>query len=126
MGKKATNKSSSKTPVLMPRFRVVCGKNIALGPGKVELLGFLLETGSLNQAARRMNMSYMRAWMLVNQMNKCFREPVIIAERGGRTGGGMKVTETGRRAFALYRKIESTSRNATVASWRSFQRLLRA
>ena len=125
MAGKSENKSFPKKPLLMPRFRVVCGKNIALGPGKVELLGFLLETGSLNKAAQRMNMSYMRAWMLVNQMNKCFREPVVIAERGGRTGGGMKVTETGRRAFTLYRKIESTTRNSTAASWRSFQKLLR-
>jgi molybdate transport system regulatory protein len=110
----------------MPRFRVVCGKNIALGPGKVELLRFLVETGSLNQAARRMNMSYMRAWMLVNQMNKCFREPVAIAERGGKTGGGMKVTDTGRRALTLYRQFESRACRSTAASWRSFQKLLRA
>src|SRR6516225_658086 len=107
MAGKSARKSSPKKPGLMPRFRAVCGKNIALGPVKVELLGFLLQTSSLNKAARRMNMSYMRAWMLVNQMNKCFRKPVVIAERGGKTGGGMKVTETGRRAFTLYRKIES-------------------
>jgi molybdate transport system regulatory protein len=126
MAGKSANKSSHKKPLLMPRFRVVCGKNIALGPGKVELLGFLLETGSLNKAAQRMNMSYMRAWMLVNQMNKCFREPVVIAERGGKTGGGMKVTDTGRRALTLYRQFESTACRSTAASWRSFQKLLRA
>jgi molybdate transport system regulatory protein len=126
MAAKSENKSPHKKPLLIPRFRVACGKTIALGPGKVELLGFLLETGSLNKAAQRMNMSYMRAWMLVNQMNKCFREPVAVAVRGGRTGGGMKVTETGRRAFALYRKMESNARSSTAVSWRSFQKLLRA
>jgi molybdate transport system regulatory protein len=119
-------KSSVKTPLLMPRFRVVCGKNIALGPGKKELLELLLKTGSLNETARRLNMSYMRAWTLVNTMNKCFREPLVIAERGGKAGGGMKVTETGRRALALYQKIESKARSSTAASWRSFQKLLRA
>src|SRR5436190_16128909 len=119
-------KSSSKTPVLMPRFRVVCGKNIAFGPGKVELLELLVETGSLNEAARRLDMSYMRAWTLVNTMNECFREPVVIAERGGKSGGGMKITETGRRALALYQEIESKARRSTATSWRSLQKLLRS
>ena len=116
----------TKTPVLTPRFRVVCGKKIALGPGKVELLQLLVETGSLNEAARRLDMSYMRAWTLVNTMNECFREPIVTAERGGKAGGGMKVTETGRRALALYQEIESTARSSTAASWRTLQKLLRS
>src|ERR1035438_1141459 len=94
-------KSSAKTPKLLPRFRVVCGDNIALGPGKTELLSLLVETGSLNEAAKRLNMSYMRAWTLVQTMNECFREPVVIAERGGKTGGGMKVTEADRKSTRL-------------------------
>ena len=118
-------KSSVKTPVLLPRFRVVCGDNIALGPGKMELLGLLIETGSLNEAAKRLEMSYMRAWTLVQTMNQCFHEPVVIAERGGKTGGGMKVTEAGHRALALYQEIEATARKATAAPWRSLQKLLR-
>jgi molybdate transport system regulatory protein len=119
-------KSLTKTPVLTPRFRVVCGENIALGPGKVELLALLLETGSLNEAARQLGMSYMRAWTLVNTMNECFREPVAIAERGGKSGGGMKVTETGRRALALYQEIESAANRSAADPWRSLQKLLRA
>ena len=119
-------KSSAQEPVLKPRFRVVCGKNIAIGPGKMELLAALVETGSLNEAARRLGMSYMRAWTLVNTMNECFCKPVIVAERGGKGGGGMKVTETGRRVLALYQKIEATALKSTAASWRSLQQLLRA
>jgi molybdate transport system regulatory protein len=64
------SKSLAPAPVLTPRFRVLCGKNIALGPGKVELLVALLETGSLTKAARRLRMSYMRAWTLVTTMTK--------------------------------------------------------
>jgi molybdate transport system regulatory protein len=118
-------RSSVNAPVLKPRLRVVCGKNIALGPGKVELLALLVETGSLNEAARRLDMSYMRAWTLVNTMNECFREPVVAAERGGKRGGGMKVTETGRRALALYQEMEAAALDATAASWRDLQKLLR-
>src|SRR6478736_6394106 len=100
-------KVSSQNPVLKPRFRIVCGDEIALGPGKMELLEALIETGSLNEAARRLDMSYMRAWKLVKTMNECFREPVVVAKRGGKSGGGMKVTETGHRALALYQEIET-------------------
>ena len=116
---------SPKAPRLKPRFRIVCGKHIALGPGKVELLAALVETGSLNEAARRLDMSYMRAWTLAKTMNECFREPVLVAERGGRTGGGMKVTETGRRALALYQEMEATALASTGPAWRRLQKLLR-
>lgn len=118
-------KSRANKTALKPRFRVVCGEHIALGPGKVELLTLLVETGSLNEAARRLEMSYMRAWNLINQMNKCFREPVVIAERGGKHGGGMKITETGLRALALYRELEATTLASTATSWRNLQKLLR-
>jgi molybdate transport system regulatory protein len=117
--------SSAKTPQLLPRFRVVCHGDIAVGPGKIALLALLTKTGSLNTAARQLGMSYMRAWTLVQTMNECFREPVVIAERGGKTGGGMKVTATGRRALALYQEIETTASKSTAASWRHLKKLLR-
>lgn len=110
---------------LLPRFRVLRGATIALGPGKAELLQSVLETGSLNEAAKRLDMSYMRAWKLVQTMNKCFREPVAVSARGGKTGGGMQLTETGRRALELYQQIESTALKASSASWRQLQQLLR-
>jgi len=110
---------------LRPRFRVICGKDIALGPGKVELLKAVAEVGSLNEAAKRLGMSYMRAWMLAKTMNRCFREPVMVAERGGKRGGGMRVTETGRRALNIYDEIEAEALASTRDSWRRLQRLLR-
>ena len=110
---------------IAPRIRVVYRRDIALGPGKVELLEHIGHTGSLRKAADAMDMSYMRAWTLVKMMNECFRQPVVSAERGGKRGGGMKVTETGRRALALYQEMESTALDATAASWRNLQKLLR-
>ncbi|MCX6896488.1 MAG: LysR family transcriptional regulator, partial [Verrucomicrobia bacterium] len=71
-----TGKRSAKSPLLTLRLRILFGKNIAIGPGKMELLARLIETGSLNEAARQLEMSYMRAWSLVKTMNACFREPV--------------------------------------------------
>jgi molybdate transport system regulatory protein len=120
-----TGTSVAKKPILKPRLRVVCGKEIALGPGKAELLELLIQTGSLNEAARRLDMSYMRAWTLVKTMNECFRQPVTVAERGGRKGGGMKVTATGRRVLALYQEMESAALISTKAAWNDLQKLVR-
>ena len=118
-------KSHAKKPELKPRLRVLHGPDIAIGPGKMELLAQLAETGSLNEAARRLDMSYMRAWTLMNTMNKCFRKPVTVAQRGGKTGGGMEMTETGRQALELYQRMEQSCLQAVQPDWRALQKLLR-
>lgn len=118
-------KASNPKPELKPRFRVVRGDEIALGPGKVELLALLVETESLNETARRLDMSYMRAWKLVKTMNACFREPVAVAKRGGQTGGGMQLTKTGRNALALYQEMQSRALRSSAASWKELRKLLK-
>ena len=89
------------------QFRIYLGQEIALGPGKVELLRHISETGSISESARRMEMSYNRAWLLVRTMNRCFKEPLVSATRGGDTHGGAELTRTGKRVLALYQRIES-------------------
>ena len=110
---------------LRPRLRVMWRDEIALGPGKAELLALVEETGSINQAAHRMGMSYMRAWSLVKTMNQCFKEPLVVSERGGRGGGGAKLTAAGRRSLELYHQMEMASLQATRSGWRELQKLLR-
>ena len=109
----------TKAPQIQPRFRIVCGANIALGPGKADLLEHVRETGSIAAAARKMGMSYMRAWMLVKTMERCFKEPLIEVARGGARHGGAKLTPNGKRVLELYRKIERQSLTATRAAQRS-------
>jgi molybdate transport system regulatory protein len=106
------------------RVRVTCGKDVAIGPGKAELLALVDETGSISEAARRMEMSYMRAWTLIQTMNQCFKEPLVASARGGKRGGGATLTATGRRALQLYQEMEEAGRMATDEHWRSFQKLL--
>ena len=76
-----------------------------MGPGKADLLEAIAETGSISAAARRMRMSYRRAWLLVHTMNECFAQPLIVAEKGGKTGGGAALTETGEAILARYRQL---------------------
>ena len=111
--------------MLSPRFRISCGREIALGPGKAELLQHVAETGSIGKAASRMKMSYMRAWTLIGTMNRCFREPLIRAARGGEGGGGAELTETGRKILALYRQLESQAARSTRATWKEIQSCLK-
>jgi molybdate transport system regulatory protein len=120
----AAKPKRTMTKLLRPRFRVLCGKDIALGPGKVELLAAIHQTGSINEAARHMGMSYMRAWTLIKTMQRCFKEPLVSALRGGKTGGGAQLTGTGRQALALYRQMQQESLAASRNTWRQIQKLL--
>ena len=65
------------------RLRVTRGDDIAVGPGKVDLLEAIAKTGSITAAAKALGMSYRRAWLLVDTMNRCFKSPVVDAESGG-------------------------------------------
>jgi len=112
--------------VLHPRFRILSGAAIAFGPGKADLLEALQATGSITKAAGRLGMSYMRAWMLIRTMNRCFHEPVVVAIRGGtQGGGGAALTETGRQALTLYRRMERKCVHAVQLDWKKFQRLMK-
>lgn len=88
-----------------PRVRILSGSAIAIGPGKADLLEAIDEAGSISAAARRMRMSYRRAWLLVRTMNDCFREPLVEAEKGGTSGGGARLTSIGRDVLVEYRRM---------------------
>jgi molybdate transport system regulatory protein len=127
-GKKARAVATAQpkpAPELSPRFRVRRGGQIALGPGKVELLLNIGETGSIAEAARRMGMSYMRAWTLIKVMNRAFNQPLVTALRGGKEGGGAELTPAGTKAARLYRKMESAALRGAGPAWRELKTLLR-
>jgi molybdate transport system regulatory protein len=94
-------------------LRVYRGDEIALGPGKVELLEHIAATGSISEAARKMEMSYNRAWLLVNTMNRCFKQPLVLSSRGGEKHGGAQLTKTGKEVWRLYRLLEAKFATAT-------------
>ena len=94
-------------------LRVDFGTDRAIGPGKVLLLEAIRDTGSISQAGRSLGMSYRRAWLLVDDMNRCFREPVVTAQPGGAQGGGAALTAFGQKVVQKYRKIET---EATAAA----------
>lgn len=96
-----------------------------LGPGKAELLDRIRQTGSISAAGREMKMSYKRAWMLVEEMNAAFRDPLVESTRGGPGGGGARVTEAGLEMLRLFRSIEETAARAAAAEIGALKAMLR-
>ncbi len=125
----ATRRSSASEragePQLQVRMRVRRGRDIAFGPGKGDLLQAIAKAGSLLAAARLLKMSYMRAWSLVQEMHRCFREPLVELNRGGTTRGGAKLTAHGEDVLQLYLAMEDAARTATQSNWRKLQRHLK-
>ena len=94
-------------------LRVDLGKDRAIGPGKIRLLEAIRDAGSITKAGIALGMSYRRAWLLVDDMNNCFRDPVIAAQPGGANGGGATLTSFGQQLVEQYRAIESDALAAT-------------
>jgi len=106
------------------RLRIFLEPDIAIGPGKAELLEGIRDTGSIAAAGRRMNMSYKRAWLLVDTMNACFREPLVETSRGGRTQGGARLTPLGEQVLQRYRRMEADASSAVAQDMDELRALL--
>ena len=77
-----------------------------LGPGKIALLEGIRTYRSVSEAARRMNISYRRAWLLLDSLNKSFDMPATVNSVGGRGGGGAEITPFGLLLIESYREVE--------------------
>lgn len=89
------------------KIQLMCGAEIAMGPGKADLLDAIRAHGSISAAARAMDMSYRRAWLLVDVMNRCWREPLVETSPGSSHGGGARVTPLGESVLGHYRALQA-------------------
>jgi len=108
-------------PVMRFRMRISDGDVVAVGPGKVALLEAIDRTGSITAAAKDLDMSYRRAWLLLDELNRSLRTPAVDSAKGGQRGGGSALTDAGRQLIELYRRIET---QAAVACRSDIQRLM--
>lgn len=108
------------------KIRVLRGDEVAIGPGKADLLDAIAQAGSISAAARTMGMSYRRAWLLVDTMNRSFRAPLVSTAAGGSQGGGAVVTDTGRQVLAHYRAMQAAATQAMTAETAALSALLAA
>jgi len=112
-----STETEAKADAQAPRdglfIRVYFGDGRHLGPGMIDLLETIRREGSILSAAKKMGMSYRRAWLLVDEIGRNFREPVVETHPG-RRGHGSELTPFGERLIALYRSIERSSAAASV------------
>ena len=108
------------------KLQVMCGDAIAMGPGKAQLLDRIKLTGSIAGAARDMQMSYRRAWQLVDVMNRCWNAR-LVETVPGRAQGGACVTELGETVLAGYRALQASLDDCAAQNgWHDLTTLIRA
>jgi molybdate transport system regulatory protein len=105
--------------------RIDFGAERALGPGKIRLLEAIGKTGSISRGGRALGMSYRRAWLLVDDMNRCFRAPVVATQPGGVKGGGAALTPFGVALIENYRAIEAQAAAAAMPRLQALENSLR-
>jgi molybdate transport system regulatory protein len=96
-------------------LRLTFPGGVPLSHGKAELMELIRETGSIRQAAAKMDMSYRRAWLLVDELNHLFREPAIETKQGGKSGGGAALTAFGEELLKRFRAMEARTMKALAA-----------
>lgn len=84
-----------------------------IGPGRIELLEGIRETGSISKAAKKMNMSYKKAWDMIQSMNRQTLKPIVITQTGGEKGGGTRVSPEVIELIVAFRKLQAE----VQASW---------
>jgi molybdate transport system regulatory protein len=104
----------ARDTMLNVRVRLRCGNEIAMGPGKADLLEAIAREGSISAAGRAMGMSYRRTWMLVDTMNRCWNEPLVVTAAGGSHGGGARITALGTQILRSYRDLQARILAATA------------
>lgn len=117
----ARKKAPAVRPVARFRLRVTAGDAIFVGPGKVSLLEAIRDTRSITAAAKSIGMSYRRAWILVDELNRSLASAAVASATGGEHGGGSTLTAVGHELVDVYRRIEAT---ATRACAQDLERLL--
>ena len=98
------------------KLQLYCGDEIAMGPGKADLLEAIERDGSISAAARSLGMSYRRAWLLVDTLNRCFADALVEAQAGGGKSAGAALTPAGRSALAAYRALSMQVENGAAGA----------
>ncbi len=125
MARSTTATGTRRGARIKTQVRLLLDDEIALGPGKADLLDAIDATGSISAAGKRLGMSYRRAWLLVDTMNRCFREPLVTTATGGASGGGALLSERGRDVLERYRALERELAAITDGAFAELAPLLR-
>jgi molybdate transport system regulatory protein len=99
-------------------IRIDLGDDDRIGPGKIDLLRALEAHQSISAAARKLGMSYRRAWLLIDALNRSFGAPLVETHVGGRKRGGARLTALGKAVLAGYDDVGRAAARAAVPALR--------
>jgi molybdate transport system regulatory protein len=119
-------KPAKPRPEVRFRMRIRNGDAVALGPGKIDLLEAVREYGSISAAARSLGMSYRRAWLLIDELNRSLKSPATYSEQGGQSGGGCTLTPVGETIIRLYRDVEVEAKRCCAKQIAELTRMIRS
>ncbi|WP_150291920.1 winged helix-turn-helix domain-containing protein [Sphingobium estronivorans] len=108
-------------PALKIKIQLYCGEEIAMGPGKADLLDAIASEGSISAAGRKLKMSYRRCWMLVDVLNRCWTQPVVTTSTEG-----AQLTDFGRDLLARYRALQAVAQESAAGGGAELADRLRA
>jgi molybdate transport system regulatory protein len=106
-------------PILKIKIQLYCCDEIAMGPGKADLLDAIKREGSISAAGRAMGMSYRRTWLLVDAMNRCWQEPLVETNPGNSRGVGARVTPFGESVLSHFRSLQNDIATAATCPART-------
>lgn len=121
----SANEKKSAGARLKIQARLMLDDEIAFGPGKADLLLAIQATGSISAAGKHLGMSYRRAWLLVDAMNRCFQQPLVETATGGTQGGGTRLTELGLDVLRRYQQLQQAIQTLGEQHFPEFKPLLR-
>lgn len=107
-------------PMLKIKIQIYCGDQIAMGPGKADLLDAISAEGSISAAGRKLGMSYRRCWLLVDVMNRCWADPLVAT-----SSEGARLTGNGAEILAAYRALQASVGGTGLESAAALERQLR-
>lgn len=107
-------------PMLKIKIQIYCGDQIAMGPGKADLLDAIAAEGSISAAGRKLGMSYRRCWLLVDVMNRCWTEPLVAT-----SSEGARLTGSGAEILAAYRALQASVDGSGAQGAAALERQLR-
>lgn len=119
------NEKKSTGARMKIQARLMLDNEIAFGPGKADLLNAIQSTGSISAAGKHLGMSYRRAWLLVDAMNRCFQQPLVETATGGTQGGGARLTPLGLDVIARYQQLQHDIHTLGEKHFPEFKPLLR-
>ena len=96
------------------RVGIERGERAILGHVQAQLMDAIDREHSITAAAKTARMSYRRAWTLIQEMNRAAGAALIEAAVGGVQGGGAKLTEKGRFALEVYRRLHENVHNSAA------------